>query len=157
MNSCTTAKAGFVALTAAGCVVLLAGCGGGNKGQYTDDAQAMPTYRYPPANPPPNQVIYRASSNAPAAGGQPVAAGQQETIPPSPGPGYIWMPGYWSTSSAGGWEWVSGHYVTRERMSDEQLRAARGMLEQARLGASDKARKRVDEAIDEINTALKGK
>jgi hypothetical protein len=67
------------------------------------------------------------------------------------------MPSYWTTSATGGWESVAGHYVARQGMSEEQLRAARGMLEQARIGLTGKARKSVDDAIDQINNALKGK
>lgn len=148
---------GFLALTAGGFVVLLAGCGGGDKGQYDDAAQAMPTYKYPAPTGPPPVAAPAAAAGTAATAGQPAAGPQSETIPPSPGPGYVWMPGYWSTSPSGNWEWVAGHYVARKAMSDEQLRAARGMLEQARLGLTDKQRKRIDDAIDEINTALKTK
>jgi hypothetical protein len=156
MNPGTTMKAEFLALALSGAAILLAGCGGGDKGQYAEDAQAVPTYKYPPSTGSPTLASYPPTTNAGAMAGQPAAA-QSETIPPSPGPNYVWMPSYWTTGPSGGWETVRGHYVTRSAMSDEQLRAARGMLEQARIGASEKQRKRVDDAIDQINTALKSK
>jgi hypothetical protein len=54
----------------------------------------------------------------------------------------------------GNWNWVGGHYVLRQGASEEQLRAARGMLEQSRVGLSGKALKNTDKAIEEINDAL---
>ena len=39
--------------------------------------------------------------------------------------------------------------------SDEQLRAAQALLQQARAGLSGKAQKHVDEAINQISIALK--
>ena len=64
------------------------------------------------------------------------------------------MPGYWTIGVGGGWEWVGGRYVNRRGVSEEQLRAARGMLEQARIGLSGKALNKADKAIDQINEAL---
>ena len=43
----------------------------------------------------------------------------------------------------------------KQGVSDEQLRSARGMLEQARPGLKGKALKHVDRAISQVNTALK--
>ena len=43
----------------------------------------------------------------------------------------------------------------KQGVSDEQLRAARAILEQARGPLSGKALKRVDRAINQIDTALK--
>jgi len=43
----------------------------------------------------------------------------------------------------------------KQGVSDEQLRIARGMLEQARAGLTGKPLKHVDRAINQINIALK--
>jgi hypothetical protein len=65
------------------------------------------------------------------------------------------MPSYWTIGMGGGWVWVGGHYVIRQGVPEEQLRAARGMLEQARGSATgSKAVKSIDKAIDQINDAL---
>ena len=73
----------------------------------------------------------------------------------SPGPDYVWMPGYWTVGVGGGWVWVGGHYVLRRSVSEEQLRAARGMLEQSRTSLTGRALKDVDKAIDQVNEALR--
>jgi hypothetical protein len=64
------------------------------------------------------------------------------------------MPSYWAMGIGGNWVWVGGHYVLRQGASEEQLRAARGMLEQSRGGLSGKALKNTDKAIEQINDAL---
>ena len=33
----------------------------------------------------------------------------QETLPPAPAPGYVWVPGYWAW--LGNWVWVRGAWV----------------------------------------------
>ena len=119
----------------------------------------MPMYRYePPPNygaPPPQTVAAAGAAGAAASPQQQVpATGQTEAFPSSPGPEYVWMPSYWTTSVRGDWVWIGGHYVARQGLSDEQLRAARGMLEQAKTSLKGKSLKRVNEAIDEINDAL---
>ena len=43
----------------------------------------------------------------------------------------------------------------KQGVSDEQLRIARGLLEQARAGLSGKALKHINKAISQINVALK--
>src|SRR5262249_13702661 len=95
-----------------------------------------------------------AATTSAATASAPAAAGQPEVIPPSPGPDYVWMPSYWTMGLNGTWVWVGGHYVLRQGASEEQLRAARGMLEQSRPGLNGKALKNVDKAIEQINSAL---
>ena len=76
-------------------------------------------------------------------------------VPTSPGPDYVWMPGYWTVGIGGGWVWVGGHYVLRQGAAEEHLRAARGMLEQSRTAAPAKTAKYIDRAIEDVNDALK--
>jgi hypothetical protein len=154
----------------AGVVALLTGCESSQPTQPLSSYQrpyyqgAQP-YRYPqqqisqgpsattqsappPASPPPN------SAQAQPGSADVAAAVHPETIPSSPGPDYVWMPSYWTIGVSGGWVWVGGHYVLRQGASEEQLRAARGMLEQARMELSGSKAKSINKAIEEINEAL---
>jgi hypothetical protein len=159
-------KTGLYALST-GCLALfLNGCAGGPEQvpsyQAPSTFQSLPTYRYPQqqaANAaPPVQPSTAPQTAAPAAGTaavtQAATAPQSEVIPPSPGPDYVWMPSYWTVGLGGGWVNVGGRYVLRQGVSEEQLRAARGMLEQARIGLAGKPLKNANRAIDEINEAL---
>jgi hypothetical protein len=154
----------------AGAVALLAGCESSAPTQpvasyQTPYYQGAQPYRYPqqqisqgpatspqgappPAAPPPNNVQAQAAADN---------AVRPETIPSSPGPDYVWMPSYWTIGVGGGWVWVGGHYVLRQGASEEQLRAARGMLEQARMDLSGSKAKSINKAIDQINDALQSR
>ncbi len=169
-------KLGFLLISAAFIVVLFAGCASNTPppgpAYYQATYQAPQTYKYPPQTVYPSPqtatpaVATAAPSSAAAAAPQTSAApvtattsaqaqaGQPEVIPPSPGPDYVWMPSYWTMGLNGSWVWVGGHYVLRQGASEEQLRAARGMLEQSRAGLTGKALKNVDKAIEQINNAL---
>jgi len=48
-----------------------------------------------------------------------------------------------------------GRGLERQRVSDEQLRSARSLLEQARVELDKKPRKHVEKAIKEVDLALK--
>jgi hypothetical protein len=159
----------FLFAVSAGCVAaLVTGCAS-SKNDTPPIYQATPAYSPPPAyryapqtvSPGPNAQPPPATS-APAsapdnAGAATQAAAHTEAAPTSPGPDYIWMPGYWTVGIGGGWIWVGGHYVLRQGAAEEQLRAARGMLEQARAGVPSKAAKNIDKAIDQVNSALQVK
>lgn len=69
------------------------------------------------------------------------------------------MPSYWTIGVGGGWVWIGGHYVLRQGVAEEQLRAARGMLEQARIDFSLSASKakNINRAIEQINEALQAR
>jgi hypothetical protein len=153
----------FLSFFAAFIAALLTGCASSKPEsvpvyQVPPAYQTTPAYRYPPqtVNPTstvPTEAQPGAATNtgtaAPATQAQPM-----EVAPSSPGPDYVWMPSYWTIGVGGGWVWVGGHYVLRQGVAGEQLRAARGMLEQARAGLTGKAVKNVDEALDQINRAL---
>jgi len=169
-------KTGFVAFWV-GCIAsLVVGCAG-DKNDFTPPTyhaqtaqQAAQTYNLhqainqpPPAQPPstiqPGPAT--AESTPPSSVASPVTVAQSppgvqpDVIPQSPGPDYAWMPSYWTVGVGGSWVWVGGHYVIRRGVSEEQLRAARGMLEQARVGLTDGALKNADKAIDRLNEALR--
>lgn len=57
------------------------------------------------AAPPPQQAVVVAPSAPPPL--------QVEVVPVSPGPYYVWAPGYWGWN--GGWVWVGGRYMSRPR------------------------------------------
>jgi hypothetical protein len=40
----------------------------------------------------------------------PIPKPKGETITPEPGPGYVWIPGYWERSPDT-WDWISGHWA----------------------------------------------
>ena len=81
-------------------------------------AQQPPSYAPPPGQPtggapPPDQ----AAMAAPAPSSEVVVAQAPptpivETIPVSPGPAYVWTPGYWYWGG-GRWVWYRGAYVVR--------------------------------------------
>jgi hypothetical protein len=167
-------KTGFCALSAACLATLVTGCSQ-PKTESIPTYQVLPAYQGAPAYKPsqtvnPTSTVQSVSppaqTVAPRTEAQPVTAAspgtvaqtapapQAETIPSSPGPDYVWMPSYWTIGAGGGWAWVGGHYVLRQGVSEEQLRAARGMLEQSRAGLTGKALKNIDKAIDQINDAL---
>ena len=157
----------FLFVLAAGCAAaLVAGCASSKNDtppiyQATPAYSPAPAYRYAPqtVSPGPNAQAPPATASASApdntgAAAQAAPAAHSEAGPTSPGPDYIWMPGYWTVGMGGGWVWVGGHYVLRQGAAEEQLRAARGMLEQARAGVPTKAAKNIDKAIDQVNSAL---
>jgi hypothetical protein len=151
-------KTGLLALSTACIATLVTGCANteSNPPNYVAPAPPRtPAYTYPP------QTVYPAGGTStgaqPGTAAQSTSAPQGETIPPSPGPEYVWMPSYWAIAVNGSWEQVGGHYVLRQNASEEQLRAARGMLEQARVGAASKSLKYIENALDEVNSALKVK
>lgn len=160
----------------AGIATLLAGCS--STPTETPPSYQVPyyqgpqAYRYPPQQisaPPavsapltpqtaPPASTYTQAQPAPAPDATQMApAPHMDSIPASPGPDYVWMPSYWTIGVGGGWVWVGGHYVLRQGAAEEQLRAARGMLEQARIGLSSKKVRKIDDAIEEINDALKSR
>ena len=53
-----------------------------------------------PAEAPPAPVVTDQTPPAP----------QLEVVPVTPGPEYVWMPGYWSIGVGGGWVWMGGRY-----------------------------------------------
>src|ERR1051326_1631686 len=57
--------------------------------------------RPPAASPPPAEVVVQEAPPPP----------KTEVIVESPGPGYVWTPGYWSWQ--GRWVWIGGRYVVR--------------------------------------------
>ena len=124
--------------------------------------QGPQAYRYPPqqiSSPPPVSApttTQTAPATATYTQAQPAQADAShiDSMPGSPGPDYVWMPSYWTVGVGGGWVWIGGHYVLRQGAAEEQLRAARGMLEQARMGLASKKAKKIDNAIEEINDAL---
>lgn len=147
----------------AGVVALLTGCESSQPTQplpsyQTRYYQGAQPYRYPQQQISQGPATSSQSAPPPAAPpsnnnqAQPVQGA--ETIPSSPGPDYVWMPSYWTIGVGGGWVWVGGHYVLRQGASEEQLRAARGMLEQARMDLSGSKAKSINRAIEEINEAL---
>ena len=145
----------FAALSIASTIIAIAitsGCAS-RETPSAPEPSLVPTYRSqpPPNMPPPVPPLNPASANAATSAPAP---GQSEAFPSSPGPEYVWMPSYWTTSVRGDWVWIGGHYVARQGVADEQLRAARGMLEQARGNLDGKPLKKVNNAIDQINDAL---
>lgn len=150
-----------------GVVALLTGCASSNEqplpSYQTPSAYAQP-YRYPPqqqisqgpAAPPPQTYSQPPPAAADNTAAQ-AAAQHPETIPASPGPDYVWMPSYWTIGVGGGWIWVGGHYVLRGGVAEEQLRAARGMLEQARMELGGSKAKSINRALEEINEVLQSR
>jgi hypothetical protein len=158
--------------------IVISGCADSGKQtlptyQVPQGYQAVPIYKYPPPTANPSSTMPAASMTAataavrgetqpggatnPAAPAQAAPAQQPEVIPSSPGPDYVWMPSYWTMGLNGSWVWVGGHYVLRQGAAEEQLRAARGMLEQSRAGLTGKPLKNVDKALDQINSALQAR
>jgi hypothetical protein len=41
---------------------------------------------------------------------------QVEVVPVSPGPTYVWVPGYWSVGVGGHWVWIGGRYAVRPHL-----------------------------------------
>ena len=162
-------KAGLLALSAGGIAILVTGCARGGSQPAPTYYQLPPAYQgappYRPAaqtanpdQPGPALAPHTEAQPGPVASAGPVVQGapapQADGAPSSPGPDYLWMPSYWTMGLNGGWVWVGGHYVLRHGASEEQLRAARGMLEQARAGLTGKPLKSIDKAIDQVNEAL---
>jgi hypothetical protein len=77
-----------------GMALILVGCAE-RKTAYVPQAQPMP----PP--PQPQEVVVT----------QPPPAPQVEVIPATPGPAYVWVPGYWAWN--GSWIWVGGRWTLR--------------------------------------------
>jgi hypothetical protein len=163
-------KTGLLAVLAGCIATLVTGCA--QKSETPPAYQVVPAYQGAPAYRP--QTVSQAptvqtaapagatvvpyiepgTATNPGTAAQAAPTQHAETMPSSPGPDYVWMPSYWTIGVGGGWVWVGGHYVVRQGVAEEQLRAARGMLEQARAGLTGKPLKNTEKAIDQINTAL---
>jgi YXWGXW repeat-containing protein len=80
-----------LAAIALGCLAALAGCSRHHGAHVTTATVVAP-------GPPAEIVVSEAPPRLP-----------QETIGPAPGPGYCWVPGYWSWQ--GSWIWVRGAWA----------------------------------------------
>jgi len=72
-------------------------------------APAAPTADWQQPPPAPGAVQAQATVVAPSAPPAP----QVEVVPVSPGPYYVWAPGYWGWN--GGWVWIGGQWIVRPR------------------------------------------
>ena len=73
------------------------------------EAQQAPAIQQPQSAPPPQQqVVMAPPQQQPAVVVQPPPV-RVEVVPVAPGPGYVWVNGYWSWNGA--WFWVPGRYV----------------------------------------------
>jgi hypothetical protein len=120
-------------LALAGVGALATGCAE-RQVEYVPVYRVQPAYAGQPANPPPGQPAPNNMTGAPSAA--PTADWQQpaptpgavqaavvapsappvaqvEVVPASPGPYYVWAPGYWAWN--GGWVWIGGSWIVRPR------------------------------------------
>src|ERR1017187_9328547 len=51
----------------------------------------------------------------PVVGEQAPSPPQAEVVPVTPGPDYVWMPGYWSIGVGGAYVWIGGRYAIPPR------------------------------------------
>jgi len=73
------------------------------------EVQQAPVVQQPQsASPPQQQVVTAGPVQQPAVVVQPPPV-RVEVVPGAPGPGYVWVNGYWNWNGA--WVWVPGRYV----------------------------------------------
>ena len=65
-------------------------------------AQPQGAYAPAPVSPPPKPIVVEQAPPGP----------QLEVMPLAPGPGYVWIPGYWMWRNSA-WFWVGGRWVLR--------------------------------------------
>src|SRR5262245_31937626 len=82
-----------------------------NSGAPAYTYQPQTTYAAPAAQAPvvdtvPQEAVAPTPAPNPIVVAQAPPPVQVETIPVSPGPAYVWAPGYWSFGVGGRWAWV---------------------------------------------------